>query len=112
MTVYRALMKLDRGSKGVIKCGQIVVDRNWKPGYIDRLVEVGALAPISAPPISTLPGWGDSDEVLESIGIVTADQLLEASDEAVMRALEIDSMQLAQMRADVVNWLTVPEGSC
>ena len=112
MTVYRALMKLDRGSKGVIQRGQIIVDRGWKETYIDRLIEVGAVAPISAPPISTLPGWGDSDEVLAGIGVTTADQLLEANDEAIMSALEIDRPQLAKMRADVMGWLTVPESNC
>jgi hypothetical protein len=109
MTVYRVLKRLDRGSKGVLECGILIIDRDWPSNYIDRLVEVQAIAPVSAPPLNVLPGVGERDEALTSVGIETIDQLLEASDEGLMRALDIDAIQLAQLRADVVRWLTVTD---
>ena len=109
MTIYRVLRRLDRGSKGTLECGALIIERDWQPNYIERLIKVQAIAPVNAPPISELPGWGESAEALAGIGVTTADQLLEADDEGLMRAMNSDAIQLAQMRADVKTWLTVTD---
>ena len=109
MTIYRVLRRLDRGSRGTLECGALIIERDWQTNYIERLIKVQAIAPVNAPPISELPGWGESAEALASIGVTTADQLLEADDAGLMRAMNSDAIQLAQMRADVKTWLTVTD---
>jgi hypothetical protein len=97
-------------------------DRMLYPGTITRLsyseekiaalVLVGAISPVHGPPLSILPGWSTRAKQLEPIGIITAEQFLDADEKELAKALalKVDTIRKYKQELETA-WLTAPDGN-
>ena len=69
--LYRVMKRLSTGHIP----GQLVRGNRFK--HLDILVDCGALAAVTGPPLAELPGWVTRSEKLAPLGIITADDFLE-----------------------------------
>lgn len=105
MTTYRVQKRLSTGHQP----GDIVADGNFREDVAVALVGVGALKIIDGPPLTELPGWTRRAELLARVGIMTADQFLEADGELIRCAVEYHSVKaVVQWKEDVRRWLMPP----
>lgn len=79
MAIYRVLKNLSTGHRK----GDLVDGDQFKA--LDILVKVRALAEAKSPPLSELPGWATRAEKLNTIGIVTIQDFLDADMEKVAK---------------------------
>ena len=107
MPIHRVLKRLDRGSR-IIEPGQLIQIDWLSPENIGQLEAVGAVARVHAPPLEALPGWVLRSERLAPIGIVTAEEFLEADEDLVCTHLEVQLRTVGKWRKDVTQWLTIP----
>jgi hypothetical protein len=112
MALYRTLRSLNHNGNRIER--DRVLTLTWAQETIDRLVEVGALARISPPPLSELPGWKTRAGKLASHDILDAGQFLEAEEAMLTKALRcrIDTVQ--RLKEEVARWLQPEkeEGCC
>lgn len=106
MSLYRVLKPLQT-KHGIVQQGNFIPESAYSPESIAKLEEVGAIGVLHAPPLSELPGF-EGAEQLATIGIVNADQFLEANIETTIDRLGIDAAVLHQWRATVSKWLILP----
>ena len=106
MTLYRALKSLQT-KRGLIPAGDFISSTAMPPAALAKLEEVGALAVLHAPPLSELPDF-EGAEPLATIGIVNADQLLEADSGKIIERLNIDVTTFHAWCVEVSNWLIIP----
>ena len=108
MGLYRVLRKLSKGRQEY-QPGDLVV-LNWLDETgIGRLVGVGAVARIAAPPLRELPGWTLRAEKLAAIGIEDAEQMIEADAAMVAAACEAQEKTVRWWQEELRGWLTVPK---
>lgn len=106
MTLYRVLQTLKLKS-GTIARGDFITARAWSPESLARLEEVGAIGLLHAPPLSELPGF-DGAQQLATIGIVNADQLLEADNDMIAKELKIEPATVRAWQFEISDWLIIP----
>lgn len=106
MTLYRAFRKILAGEE-VINIGDFVSSTRFSENDLKRLVRVGALGDLSAPPLSVLPEFADVYERLLEVGITYADQLLEKPVEEVATLLNVPKEEVVVWRSMVRRWLVV-----
>jgi hypothetical protein len=75
---------------------------------VGRLEVVGAVARIHGPPLEALPGWRLRAPQLAEIGIVTAEEFLEADGALIDAHIERRSGTADKWKKDVRKWLTPP----
>lgn len=75
-------MPLSKGSI-VIPAGAVIEASTLPPGATDKLLAIGAIAPVSSPPLAELPGWRVRAKKLSMLGITTIADLAEADTERV-----------------------------
>lgn len=107
MTYYRAFRNLSNG----IARGQVFPASALHPRSIEVLAERGFIARISAPPLAELPGWKLRSKKLVPLGIVDAEQFLEAPEEQLLAALRVSPAQVAAWRREIIGWLSAPQPS-
>lgn len=105
MAIYRALNTLS----GVCQRGDLTRLTHLTPEQIAKLERVGAVAPISSPPLAVLPEWAIRAGKLAKAGIVTVEQLLEAEAESVAKTLRVKVETAKQYQADAEQFLVIQE---
>ena len=83
MAIYRVLRRLDRGRGRIIEPGTLT-RLEWlrdRPEDVLRLLNVGAVAEVSPPPLAVLDGWQERSKRLAEWDIHDAVQLMEANAE-------------------------------
>lgn len=106
MALYRVLRPLQKNNQ-IILAGGFISSENYSPQALERLEAVGAVAPLHAPPLSELPNF-DGAEQLATVGIVQADQLLEANIEKLNEQTGIGLATLRVWCIEVTRWLISP----
>lgn len=106
MPLYRILRAIET-KRGVIRAGDFITSASFPAASIEKLEEAGAIGLLHAPPLNELPGF-DGAAQLATIGIVSADQLLEADSDMIISQLGIDAGTLHGWQTEVSNWLIVP----
>lgn len=104
MTLYRALRRLSN----VAERGDITALAHLTAAQIDKLFQVGAIAPVSAPPLAELPGWSTRAGKLRKVDIQDADQLVEADVGVVAQALRVKVETAMRYQEEVRAFLVIP----
>lgn len=107
MALYRVLNSLQM-NKRVIPRGDFVTSAEYPQKSLDKLEEVGAISLLHAPPLSELPDFDGMAEQLATVGIISADQLLELPIDEIVSRTNADIATVKQWRVDVANWLIIP----
>lgn len=105
MAVYRALRNLS----GVCRRGELTRLDHLNAEQIGKLAKVGAIAPISAPPLAELPGWAVRAGKLAKVEIADAEQLIEADARVVAKALRVKVETARQYQQDVQQYLVIEQ---
>ncbi len=105
MTSYRVLRTLDMGKKGQVKAGDLLTSQALSPEALNKLIAVGAIGELHAPPLDELPGLEQAVEQLALIGITTADQFLECDIDVTAERLQLSGEILRVWRKMVLGWL-------
>lgn len=108
MALYRVLKRLDVGRR-VIPAGSFLGAGTLNPEAIQRLLNVGALGELHAPPLSELPGLDSAAEQLALIGIFNADQLLECDIDKTAEQIGVTPDTVSGWVDIAGDWLTIPE---
>jgi len=109
MTFYRVHRNLQKGNK-VIPTGQITDLAGIPIQNIDKLITGGAISEVAPPPLRELPGWTARATKLETLGIVTATQLLAITDyEPIRKLFRVKDETIEAWKGQIVNiWLAPP----
>ena len=102
--IYRILQRVDKGGAPGSLCRFEWLDA----AQGGRLVTVGAIAPVQAPPLAVLPGWTRRAALLRRLGIERADDFLEANADALAPGLKVKPETVQRWQAEVTVQLTVP----
>lgn len=97
MTRYRVVLPLSNGQKP----GEPFRADKTPEAALAKLLKRGAIAPISAPPLAVLPGWQLRAEKLAEVGIVTAEQFLDATIEQIATVCNVKQRTVEKWRAEV-----------
>lgn len=103
--MYRILTRVDKGGP----VGSLCRFEWLAEEQIGQLLVVGAIAPVTAPPLDVLPGWSRRAAMLAPLGIVNADQLLEADPETVCQPLKVKPETVKRWQEEVTRQLTAPQ---
>ena len=107
MTLYRICRPLGRDSR-VLPRGSIS-DLSWlTPPQREKLIEVGAVAYVGAPPLAELPGWKLRAPRLAKIGIISIIDFLEAEEGRIQEILKVRPETVRQWKTDVRGLLEAP----
>ena len=105
MPLYRALHRLS----GVAERGGLTALAHLTAEQIAKLERAGAVARVAPPPLAELPGWKARAAKFAKVGIVDAEQLLEADAAQVARALRVKAETAARYQQEVEACLVVIE---
>lgn len=105
MALFRALLNLDKGGK-TIYAGSFTRLEWQTPQQQQVMIDVGAVAEVSAPPLEALPGWSTRAVKLAPLGIVDVVQFLEADPDEIARTLRRKTEVIAGYRQELYRWLT------
>lgn len=108
MALYRALHNLSKNEK-TIPAGTILAFQWLNETQIGKLIAVGAIAPVGAPPLVALPGWKTRATKCGKLGLETAEQFLEADTAHLADVLHLKPETVERWKVEVLGWLTVPE---
>lgn len=108
MALYRALHNLSKNEK-TIPAGTILAFQWLNEAQIDKLISVGAIAPIGTPPLVALPGWKARATKCGKWGIETAEQFLEGDTAHLSDVLHLKPETVERWKTEVLGWLTVPQ---
>ena len=101
MALYRILQNVSKGGKR----GEIVSGSTWPPEHLTRLEAVGAIIPISTPPLSELPGWEERAILLEEEDVFMLDEFVEADPERLANRLSITTGEVARLKIELLTHL-------
>lgn len=104
--IYRVLRNLDTGHKP----GDFVKDRRFNKKTVKILIRVGALAPVSAPPLRVLSGWSLRADRLGDAGI-DAIKFLEMGNDEIAEKIDANPRAVAKWRADLKGQLGLGNSS-
>ena len=107
MALYRVLKPLSRNEKR-IEAGQITALAWLKPEQAAVLVERRAVSRLATPPLVELPGWEKRSKRLATLDIVTAEDFLEATDQAIAAEMKIQTRTVAKWKREIHSWLVIP----
>ncbi len=107
MALYRVLKPLSRNEKR-IEAGQITALAWLKPEQAAVLVERRAVSRLATPPLVELPGWERRGKRLDRLGIVTAEDFLEADDEDMALEMRARVNTVAKWKREIHSWLVIP----
>ena len=105
MAWYRALKSLSNG----IGKGQVFAGNVLRASSLPVLEERKAIARISAPPLTALPGWKTRGEKLGKAGIVAVEDFLDGDAGLLAKALKAKPEQVVKWKEEVIQLLTVPK---
>lgn len=105
MTLYRAIHKLS----GIAGRGDLTPLAHLDAEQIAKLMRIGAIAPLAAPPLAELPGWAARSAKLAKVGIQDAGQFLEGDPALLRRVLRVKAEAIERYRASLLDLLIVRE---
>lgn len=109
MTLYRVVKTLEIKGKHV-KRGDFLRDNVLRSEHIEKLLAIGALAELSAPPLSELPDLPAlALEALQSLGITETNQLLEVNIAETALQCGVEVGVLEGWVNTAARWLTVED---
>lgn len=109
MPMYRVLRPLSRKLEQFIPVGTLT-DLAWlNDAQQAKLIQVGAVSRISAPPLAQLPGWKLRAGKLAALDIHTFDDFLEADPDTVAEGVGVQRRTVDKWRAELKDWVTVPQ---
>jgi len=81
---------------------------------IEKLLHRGAIAPVNMPPLREIPLWKSRAAGLLKIGILDADQFLEAPNKILAEHLKVEPSAIEEWKAELLRWLipTTEDGGC
>lgn len=106
MAVYRIENNLAIG-KRVIPEGSIM-PLDLPPENINKLIEVGAISRIAAPPLSVLPGWEARSKRMAKHSIITVEDMLEADPDKLAAESRVQADTIRQWQENVLQWMLAP----
>lgn len=104
MGLYRILRPVDKGGE----VGGICAFAWLTEAQVDRLVALGIVAPVQAPPLSVFAGWTRRSARFGEIGIERADQFLEADTSMMAAELGVKPATVARWKQEVAQLLKAP----
>lgn len=109
MPLYRTLTPL-RFPKTIVPAGKVITLK----GDQSILERVGAIAPILTPPLAILPGWAERAACLESAGILTGEQFVEADAALLAAKLDMSPDMIQTLKGQLMTlWSSSPpEDDC
>lgn len=106
--LYRALSPLSKGTRLIARQGAVFSDKLISEDALKRLLNMGKVAPVSAPPLSALPGWEKRAETLQPHKITRADTFLEMDSAALAGLLSTTEHTVDVWKRDIYAWLDAP----
>lgn len=106
MAMYRLLRNLAFGER-IVRRGSIK-KLGIPEDDIAILLERGAIAPVSSPPIEEIPMWEGRAVELEEIGIVFVEHLLEANEAEVAEHMGTTKETIQKWKEELARWLQPP----
>ena len=104
--LYRILRKIDCGERGVLGPEIGIHKLGWMNAKaINKLIEVGAISRVKAPPMEALPGLGKESKKLSTQGILDAGEVLEMEEGELAKKLKITKKQARQVKGKVKGFL-------
>ena len=105
--LYRVLKPLSRNEKR-IEAGQITALEWLRPEQAAVLVERRAVSRLATPPLAQLPGWQRRSKRLAGMGIITAEDFLEAADQEVAFEMKVRAQTVDNWKREITAWLVIP----
>jgi len=104
--LYRILRQIDCGNHGVLGPMAGIHKLEWMNAKaINKLIEVGAISRVKAPPMEALPGLGRESKKLSTQGILNAGEVLEMEEGELAKKLKITKKQAQQVKGKVRGFL-------
>lgn len=105
MAYYRILKRVSKGGPVGSLCQFAWLNDEQRA----RLVELGVISRLAAPPLSELPGLSRRAKKLAELGIDTADQFLECDVKEVAEEFRVKPATVERWKDEVMTWLIIPE---
>lgn len=71
------------------------------------LLAVGVIAPVAMPPLAILPGWEFRANRLNKVGVINAEQLIDANPDELGAALHMRADTVRKWQAEIMEHLNV-----
>lgn len=105
--LYRATGRLQTKKSGFVERGEITALSWLGPDQVQKLIDLGHVTHLSAPPLAELPGWTRRAARMKEVGISMADEFLEHDVEGLAAALNVKPATVERWKTEVVGLLTV-----
>ena len=103
MGLYRIAQNVSKGGlRGAIVSGSI-----WPLEHRKILEAVGAIVPISTPPLRELPGWEEQAILLAEENVIMLDEFIEADSERLENCLFITASEVARLKIGLLAHLKI-----
>jgi hypothetical protein len=88
--------------------GDIIQDGDLKGKTIQKFLATGTLVRVSTPPLTELPDWEKRAGLLEKAGIITIQDLIEASPAQLVRATKKARTTVRRWQAEAKKAIEIP----
>lgn len=106
MKLYRAIERITfADGRRTLEMGEVSSLKAVTEKGIQVLLDKGAIAPVSSPPLKILPGWEQKAEALTSLEIENVEDFLTADLEHVAKELDVSLEGLEQAAEEARNWI-------
>ena len=102
---WNRLTPSDKGHKK----GQIIHDEDLKPESIALFLTTGTLVKVSTPPLSEIPAFEKRAELLEPVGIITIEDLVEANPSTTGKKIKKAAVTIRRWQSEAMKWLEPPK---
>ncbi len=106
--MYRALANLTTG-KGLIQRGQAFSKRKMAQVTADKLLEMGKIVEVNAPPLSAIPEMKAHCRKLKRVSITQADAFVDADPLELVQVLDLDERQIILLQDKICRALDAPQ---
>ena len=110
--MYRALSNLEIGGGKLIRLGTIFSGDLLGKDTLKKLIELGHVSRVSAPPLEIFPEWKSRAKKLAKVGIFTVEDFVSAGDDLIREALKIGTNKVQEMKQDALANLEAPDPGC
>jgi hypothetical protein len=103
--IYRVLRPLTTGQQA----GDVIDGGRLRAEAIEKLLEIGALEVVTAPPLAELPHWEVRAQKLKAAGVLTITDLLDTQDQELAEAVKHKTTRVVKRwKREAREWLTAP----